>query len=101
MRYISFVEIEPRSSLPSFAGAIEDTDYPNKEKILQFLKNGKVEDLAKVSRSRDYFTKKFIPEESLLLSHGDFYWPSELIWYVDKYNLRLPEDFEQYILQNS
>jgi len=54
--------------------------------------------MAQLSRNRDIFTGERIPHEVLVMSDGDYYWPNYLAWYVEKYNLRMPEEFEKYIL---
>lgn len=100
MRYIGYAELEPGRNFPKLADAIEKEAYPHKNRVVEFLQNGTVE-LARASRARDIFSGELIPAEVLVMSDGEFYWSNTLAWYVDKYNLRLPGDFEAHILKDN
>lgn len=95
--FISFKELD-NEDFPSIHDYLEKEPYPNQDKIAHFLNNGKIE-LAQLSRDRDIFTGERIPREVLVMSDGDYYWANILVWYVEKYNLRMPEEFEKYILE--
>lgn len=95
--FISYKEFGENDNDPSIHDYLEKAPYPNQDKIIHFLKNGKIE-LARMSRIKDIFTGKRIPDEVLVMSDGDYFWSNSLAWYVEKYNLRMPEEFEQYIL---
>ena len=94
--FISYKELD-KDELISIHDYLEAESYPHQGKIINFLKNGKIE-FAQMSRDRDIFTGERIPQEVLVMSDGDYFWPNTLAWYVEKYNLRMPEEFEQYIL---
>lgn len=100
MRYIGYAELNKGKDFPLLGASLESKPYKNKREIVRYLSNGNVE-LARASRTRDIFTGEFIPAEVLVMRDGEFYWSNELAWYVEKYNLRLPKDFESHILQNS
>lgn len=100
MKIINFKEFAPKREHPSIHHYLENEPYPDQDKIIQFLKNGKIE-FAQMSRSRDIFTGERIPYEVLGMSDGDYFWSNTLAWYVEKYNLRMPEEFERYILEKS
>ena len=76
---------------------MESEAYPHKEEIIQFLLNGTVE-LVRVSWVKDVFTGEYIPTPVRVMKDGEYCWSNVLAWYVDKYNVRLPRDFEEYIL---
>ncbi len=38
--------------------------------------------------------------ERVCISDGVYVWSNILSYYVDKYNLRLPKDFEEHILKS-
>ena len=97
MIFITFREFCKDNEDPSIHDYMEKSPYPNQEKIANFLRNGKVE-IARMSRDRDIFSGERIPYEAGVMSDGDYFWPNILAWYVEKYNLRMPEEFEQYIL---
>ena len=46
----------------------------------------------------DLFTGELIPTEEKGLNDGEYSWLSSLIYYVEKYNLRLLPEFEQIVL---
>lgn len=100
MRYIGYAELEPGRNFPRMRDSFEKAAYPRKNDILHFLRNGTVE-FARASRAKDVFSGDLIPSEVLIMHDGDFYWSNTLAWYVEKYNLRLPNDFERHILKNS
>ena len=97
MELISFAELEPGLDLPKLADSIESGPYPHKEEIIHFLLNGNIE-FVRVSRVRDVFTGEYIPTEVRVMQDGDYCWSNVLAWYVDKYNVRLPREFEEHIL---
>lgn len=68
------------------------TEIPNKSQILRYMKNSKVI-AAAPGRMKDAFDGKTIPGEMLAYSDGTYYWGAETIYYFDKYNLKLPDDF--------
>lgn len=94
--FITFKEFDD-DKFPSIHDYLEKESYPDKDKIIHFLKNGQIE-FARLSRVRDIFTGNRIPDEVLVMSDGDYFWPNYLAWYVEKYNLRMPAEFEAYIL---
>ena len=68
------------------------SDIPNKTQVLRYLRSCKVI-AAAPGIMRDAFTGKVIPGEMLAYSDGKYYWGSEAIYYFEKYNLKLPDDF--------
>lgn len=100
VRYVGYAELESDGSLPPMRDYLEKEAYPNKKDIIRFLRNGTIE-LAGMSRDKDIFTGEVIPAEVLIMHHGDYVWANVLAWYVEKYNLRMPKDFEAYILKNA
>ena len=75
---------------------IQDTEYPDKEEIVKYLKNA-FAFAAKPQCLVDVFSGESIPMESLEMADGSYRWPSELLYYVEKYNLVLPEEFVEHI----
>lgn len=100
MRFIGYAELNPGRNFPRLKDSLEKEAYPHKNDVLKFLMGGTVE-VARVSRAKDIFSGDTIPAEVLVMHDGDFYWSNILAWYVDKYNLRLPKDFEAHILRNN
>lgn len=73
------------------------TAIQNKDKVLEYMKHATVI-AAAPGRVRDIFTNKPVPGEMLAYSDGSYYWGSEAIYYFDRYNLKLPEEFINHIV---
>ena len=71
---------------------------PNKEQILRYMKSGRVI-AAAPGRLKDVFTNQPIEGQMLAYSDGDYYWGTETIYYFEKYNLKLPDEFVQRALR--
>ena len=78
------------SKYPCFQST--STDIENKAKVLQYMRSCKVI-AAAPGRMIDAFSHATIPGEMLAYSDGEYYWGSEAIYYFEKYNLKLPDDF--------
>ena len=74
--------------------------YKNQGKIIWYLKHG-IEDMCRMQREKDVFTGESIPMETLGMNDGEYTWWNTLAYYVEKYNLRLPKEFENKILNSN
>ena len=74
-----------------------ENDIPFKGRVLEYLRNCKVI-AAAPGRMTDVFTNKPIPGEVLAYSDGNYYWGTEAIYYFEKYNMKLPDEFVNRIL---
>ena len=92
-----FKEIFHDEKLPSLKDNIDKKPYENINIVLNHLKSGEIVACA-AGRARDVFTDKTITEELKLMTDGKYEWRSDIIFYVEKYNLRLPDDFEEHCL---
>lgn len=77
---------------------IQKTEYPHKSEIVQYLKSA-FPFAAKPQCLVDVFSGERIPMESLEMTDGKYRWPSELLYYVEKYNLSLPTEFVEHALE--
>lgn len=84
----------PGMDLPSMIDFFEKEPYKEKEKVIQYLNKGR-KTYAACSRAYDKFTGEQIPGEYCGMTDGEYSWNSSLSYYVDKYNLRLPKEFEK------
>lgn len=71
-------------------------EYKGKDNIINYMKNAIIYG-ARPEVLYDTFTNEQIPYESLLMTDGNFRWSSELLYYVEKYNLILPKNFTDII----
>ena len=70
--------------------------YSNEDIILQYLKSGKVVAVA-AGMARDILTGQRIKGELVAMSDGVYSWRSDIIYYVERYNMKLYDDFEKYV----
>ena len=92
-------EFAPDMGFPSMKEHFQDEPYKGKTAILEYLLNGNVH-MVTASRITDVFTGEKVGTELVYMDDGKFSWSSKLPYYVDKYNLRLPEEFEKHVLKH-
>ncbi len=100
---MQYREISKNPEYPSLKDFLEENPYKCKQKILDYLRTyGILEIPWDPNEERvDCVTADIVKFDDLsgMFSDGFFSWTSELIYYVDKHNLRLPRSFERYILK--
>jgi len=69
-----------------------------KEKVVQYMKRSEVI-AAAPAIVRDVLNPEVKIPELLLMSDGKYQWRSDIIYYVEKYDLELPEEFVNYVLE--
>ena len=100
MKFIGYYkEFNPKSNNPSITEAFSEKPYPGKDKVVAYLKKG-TPGVVCTQIPHDVVTGKVIPLEDIIMGDGTFVWPLILAYYVDKYNVRLPLEFEQVALSN-
>ena len=72
-----------------------DEPYKQKEAVVFYLRNtGEIVCVA-CGRGTDAITGDPIPGGSKrIINDGEYSWNSDLVYYVEKYNMRLPREFE-------
>ena len=84
---------------PSIKDSFSDAAFPNKDAVVRYLKSGKV-GVTGGSFYIDVVTGKQTRIGKCIMTDGEYTWPGILAYYVDKYNLRLPADFEAKAMNN-
>ena len=82
---------------PSIKDFFQENKYENQDKIVAYLKAGKPV-MVQTSVAKDVFTGAPLGTEKVFLSDGTYGWNSDLAYYVEKYNLKLPKEFEKHVL---
>ena len=74
-----------------------------KEKILSFFKaNSTAKTSVLTCGAMDFIADTPLPQTSVIIFEKDsFAWTNEVIYHFEKYNLKLNDDFIQYVLSNS
>lgn len=85
-------------AVKSIKDDFESEPYPGQWKLLRYLRNGKVT-IASTCVAKDIITGENI-SALYYMTDSEYQWLSTLEYYVGKYNLRLPLEFEEKILQN-
>ena len=96
---IHYKEFGPGMSFPSMRDSFAKEPYKGMEEIAKYLEGGKPT-FAQAHIPKDFFTGEIIPVESTGMTDGEFSWMSVLPYYVRKYYLRLPADFEKKVLNS-
>ena len=86
-----------QKELSSMKGYFSDHPYPGQGKIIYFMMHAEPR-LIGMCSCFDVFTGERISMSKVLMSYGDYEWWDELAHYVKNYNLRLPVEFEAYVL---
>ena len=94
---IHYDEFGKGMGFPSMKESFESMPYTGKEKIIKYLESGKPT-YVQTKVATDVFTGQRIPVECMGMTDNKFSWHSTLAYYVKKYNLRLPKEFEEYVL---
>lgn len=97
--YQELTNSSEKEKYPKMVDNFDKEKYKGKEKIVAFLRHGGLPLFAKAGRNKDVFTGEYIDIDPVGRESGEYQWMSTLSHYVDKYNLRLPEEFENYILK--
>ena len=92
-------EFGPGMGLPHMSDFFEPEPYNGIDKIIDYLEKGQPTFVSgKVAK--DIYSGKVIPVEYCGMTDGKYSWMSVLPYYVKTYNLRLPQEFENYVLSN-
>lgn len=93
-----YKELNPSYNFPSMVESFEKSPYEGKDRVIQYLKNG-IEDMVSLSAPTDVISGAPIHMTMKGMNDGEYTWFNTLAYYVDKYNLRLPKEFEDKILK--
>lgn len=80
----------------------ESKPYLGKEKIILYLKNKGKLTMVRMEMAKDRLTGEQIKgmRDLGLFTDGEYSWWNDLAYYVEKYNLRLPKEFEEHVLNS-
>lgn len=97
---INYEEFGPNMGFKSMREFFEAAPYEGQEKIAFYLDNG-TPTYVRMSRGKDFFTGEPISGSYTGMTDGEYSWSSVLSYYVMKYNLRLPKEFEEKVFSIS
>lgn len=93
-------EFAPDMGFPSIKDHLQKEPHKSKDTILKHLRGGSVH-MVTASRVVDILSGETTNVELVFMNDGKYSWSSKIPYYVEKYNLRLPKDFEDHILNNN
>lgn len=95
-----YEEFSPGMGYPSIKEHIQSEPHKSKAAILKHLRNGHVH-MVTASRIVDILSGEKTNIELVFMNDGKYSWTSKVPYYVDKYNLQLPDDFVEHVLKNN
>ncbi len=100
--YREFLESHPLASrYPSMKDALSEDPMPEKDKIIDFILNAGYLEIGTTATAKDVFTGDDTGIRDCGRSDGVYSWGTALAYYVDRYNLALPDDFVAHIMNQS
>lgn len=93
MKFITNCKELHTDNATSILDCISNTPLGNKEKILEYLKNG-TNDGVRCSSIYDYVKKEPLMGKTIkLYTDGEWCWDSEEIYHFEEYNIKLNKEF--------
>ncbi len=97
--YREFLEPHPIAwKYPCMKDDFSEAPIPEKEKIIDFILNAGFLDVGTTATAKDVFTGEDTGIRDNGRSDGVYSWGTALAYYVDRYNLMLPDEFVAHIL---
>lgn len=93
-----FKETHNDEAYPSIFTAIRKEAHKNKEMILDYMKHGKISAVAP-GYLQDVIDNNTRINNLTCYTDGTYTWRSDVIYYFDKYNIALPNDFIDHVLR--
>ena len=97
---ILFDEFGKGMGFPSMRDFFCKKPYDGMDKVVNYLKNGQVTYVS-ASENKDVFTNETLPGFRSGMTDGVYSWNSALSYYVQKYNLKLNDDFINHVLNQT
>ena len=92
-------ELDKDNKYPSIKELI-NKPIKEKEKVIKYMKKCKVVAVAPAI-VRDIINPNNKIAELCLMTDGKYEWRSDIIYYVEKYDMELPEEFIQHVLSQA
>ena len=92
-----FKEMMNDDQYPSIHSLISKNENEDKAKILNYLKAGKITSVSP-SACYDVISGDKIKLPLQMMTDGKYAWRSDVIYYVEKYNMSLLNDFIKHVL---
>lgn len=95
-----FDEFGPGLGFPSIKEFISPEPFDHKNTIVEYIKAGHG-CMASPIFIKDVITGERVFRPRVTMHDGVYLWSSSLIYHVEKYNVRLPEEFIAHVLERT
>ncbi len=92
---IKYDEFGRGMGYPSMTAFFQPNEYEGQKEIITYMEKGKVRAVG--GRPKDLITGETLPSTNYFMGDGVYSWTSTLIYYVKRYNLKLPDDFIEHV----
>jgi len=102
LKYVgNFIEIgyDDDPTAPSLASARGKRTADNKQQVVDYLRSA-ITFIVSPGRDDDVFDPSKSAGSSSIATDGVYVWPRTLAYYVEKYDVELPPDFEAHMARN-
>lgn len=95
-----YEEFAPNMGFPSIREHLHKAPYSAKNDVLRYLKAGEVH-MVTAAKIVDVITGEATKIPIVHMNDGKYSWNTKIIYYIEKHNLRLPKEIEEYILNKA
>ena len=85
---------------PSIYDWMVKGEIPHKKEIIEYLRSGKV-DMATTAPAKDVVTGELLPFRDCGFYDDEYSWGATLPYYIERYNVALPDDVTEHILEKA
>ena len=96
----AFEEFSPGMGFPSMREYLQEEPYETKQAVLERLRAGNVH-MTAPGVILDVISGENTYQPLLHMNDGEYTWTTRLIYYIDRYNLRLPMEVENGFLRKA
>ena len=102
MELISDIKFyDKKIDLQTLKNNCSNAENPYKVNILKYLKDSKNRSSCTTDKVYDYFSNRFVNIPIVAYHDDSFYWDDRDIYYFEKYNLKLTEEFVNHVLEQT
>jgi hypothetical protein len=101
MLFIADIKLYDNVDIAELKSCLCESENSNKQEILKYLKNSLFESSCTTEKVFDYINNKRTDIPIVAYHDDKYYWDDRYIYYFEKYNLKLNDDFIEYVLKHS
>ena len=94
---IHYDEFGKNMGFPSMEDFFQNKPYHGMKKVIDYLKNGQITYVTAM-KNVDFYSGKTFSGFLCGMTDGQYSWNNALPYYIENYNLKLDDDFIEYVL---